>query len=69
MPSAEHLESQREALLRRLELFGTRIAHLPGYRTAQRLLNQKFRLANFATRVEILRAAQFLIDVLEQTMR
>jgi hypothetical protein len=39
---------------------------LPGYRSALVLLNSRFRRANLATRLALLQAAQFMVEVLER---
>ena len=64
--SLDRLESDREALLRRLSHLSTAAKLLPGYRSALILLNSRFRRANLATRLALLQAAQFMVEVLER---
>lgn len=63
--SADALEVQREALLHRLENLATVARNAPGFRSAARLLNQRFRISKLTARVAVLEAAAFLITVLE----
>jgi hypothetical protein len=65
-PNPEKLEAEREALLRRLEALEPRSRDRPGYGSALKLLNQKFRLATVSARLGILQAADFMIGVLEK---
>jgi hypothetical protein len=62
----DDLETQRVALLRRLNFLHERCRAHPGYKHAQKLLNEMFRRSSIAQRVGILQAATWLIDVLEQ---
>src|SRR5689334_15974490 len=62
--SLDRLESDREALLRRLSHLHGAAKLLPGYRSALVLLNSRFRRANLATRLALLQAAQFMVEVL-----
>ena len=64
--SLDRLESDREALLRRLSHLSSGAKLLPGYRSALILLNSRFRRANLATRLALLQAAQFMVEVLER---
>jgi hypothetical protein len=64
--SLDRLESDREALLARLSHLNTAVKLLPGYRSALILLNSRFRKANLATRLALLEAAQFMVEVLER---
>jgi hypothetical protein len=64
--SLDQLEADREALLRRLSHLNSGAKRLPGYRTARVLLNAQFRRANLATRLALLQAAQFMVEVLER---
>ena len=64
--SLDRLESDREALLRRLSHLNSGAKLLPGYRSALILLNSRFRRANLATRLALLQAAQFMVEVLER---
>jgi hypothetical protein len=64
--SLDRLESDREALLRRLSHLNGGAKLLPGYRSALILLNSRFRRANLATRLALLQAAQFMVEVLER---
>lgn len=64
--SLDRLESDREALLRRLGHLNSGAKLLPGYRSALILLNSRFRRANLATRLALLQAAQFMVEVLER---
>ena len=64
--SLDRLESDREALLRRLNHLHGGAKLLPGYRSALTLLNSRFRRANLATRLALLQAAQFMVEVLER---
>ena len=64
--SLDRLESDREALLRRLSHLHGGAKLLPGYRSARTLLNSRFRRANLATRLALLQAAQFMVEVLER---
>jgi len=64
--SLDRLESDREALLRRLNHLNSGAKLLPGYRSALILLNSRFRRANLATRLALLQAAQFMVEVLER---
>jgi hypothetical protein len=64
--SLERLESDREALLRRLSYLHSGAKLLPGYRSAHTLLNSRFRRANLATRLALLQAAHFMVEVLER---
>jgi hypothetical protein len=64
--SLDRLESDREALLRRLSRLDSGAKLLPGYRSALTLLNARFRRADLATRLGLLQAAQFMIAVLER---
>jgi hypothetical protein len=64
--SLDRLESDREALLRRLSHLSNGAKLLPGYRSALILLNSRFRRANLATRLALLQAAQFMVEVLER---
>jgi hypothetical protein len=38
----------------------------PGYKSATRLLNPIFRRSDLATRLAVLRAANFMIEILER---
>lgn len=62
---AQLLEERREALLRRLERLDPAVKARTGYRSARRLLNQKFRKASVTARLGILDAAAFMVNVLE----
>ena len=64
--SLDRLELDREALLRRLSHLSSGAKLLPGYRSALILLNSRFRRANLATRLALLQAAQFMVEVLER---
>jgi len=64
--SLDRLESDREVLLRRLSHLSSAAKLLPGYRSALILLNSRFRRANLATRLALLQAAQFMVEVLER---
>jgi hypothetical protein len=64
--SLDRLESDREALLRRLAFLSGSVKLRPGYKSALTLLNSKFRKSNLATRLTLLQAAQFMIEVLEK---
>jgi hypothetical protein len=64
--SLDRLESDREALLRRLSHLHSSAKLLPGYRSALTLLNSRFRRANLTTRLALLQAAQFMVEVLER---
>jgi hypothetical protein len=64
--SLDRLETDREALLRRLSHLNSGAKLLPGYRSALILLNSRFRRANLATRLALLQAAQFMVEVLER---
>ena len=64
--SLDRLESDREALLRRLSHLNSGAKLLPGYRSALILLNSRFRRANLGTRLALLQAAQFMVEVLER---
>jgi HAMP domain-containing protein len=61
----EILERRREQLLQRLENLDPSVKSRPGYRSALRLLNQKFRAATLTARLGILEAAAFMVNVLE----
>lgn len=61
----ELVESQRVALIERLNRLNDQARTHPGYRRALNLLNDKFRKAKVAQRVAILQAAEWLIGVLE----
>jgi hypothetical protein len=65
--SLDRLESDREALLRRLSHLNSGAKLLPGYRSALILLNSRFRRANLATRLALLQAAQFMVEGLERS--
>lgn len=54
--------------MRRLEHLGPEAKSTSGYKSALKLLNQKFRLATLSSRAGILQAASFMIDVLERTL-
>jgi hypothetical protein len=64
--SLDRLEADREALLRRLSRLDSGAKLLPGYRSALTLLNSRFRRADLATRLALLQAAQFMVEVLER---
>jgi hypothetical protein len=64
--NADRLEAERDALLRRLDNLDPRSKRAPGYASALKLLNQKFRLAALPARLAILQAADFMIGVLER---
>jgi hypothetical protein len=66
LKSAEHLEAERESLLRRLAHLDTRAKSRPGYRTALTLLNSKFRKSTLAARATVLQAASFMVEILEK---
>jgi hypothetical protein len=59
------LERQQEALRQRLKRVHQKARQSPGYKTALRLLGQVSRKGSLATRLAILDAATFMIDVLE----
>ena len=58
-------EKQRIALLVRLGRLSERNSASPGYKTAKILLQQRFRVAHIDQRVEICRAANWLIELIE----
>ena len=63
----EDAEKRRIALLEHLSHFGkTRRAH-PSYKVALTLLNQRFGYARIDQRIAILKAAQWLIDLIEMS--
>jgi hypothetical protein len=62
----EKAERRREAILQRLAGLNEAAHAHPAYRRARTLLNQTFRKASVAQRLATLRAAEWLIDVLEQ---
>jgi hypothetical protein len=64
--SLDRLEADREALLQRLSHLHGGAKLLPGYRSALTLLNSRFRRANLATRLALLQAAHFMVEVLER---
>jgi hypothetical protein len=64
--SPERLEAERESLLRRLGHLDVRAKARPGYRTARTLLNSKFRKSTLSSRVAVLQAAAFMIEILEK---
>lgn len=61
----DDVETQRTALLDRLSCLGGQESANPGYKNAQTLLNERFRLARIDQRIEILKAADWLIRLLE----
>lgn len=63
--SYSNLESQREALLKRLESLSPKLRSNRGYASARSLLGTSYMRANLAARLAVLQTAQFMISVLE----
>jgi hypothetical protein len=61
----EGAEKRRIALLEHLRHFDERARAHPSYKCALTLLNQRFRHAPIAQRIAILKAVQWLIDLIE----
>ena len=61
----DNVETQRAALLDRLIRLGKQESANAGYKSAQILLNQRFRSAHIGQRIQILKAAQWLIRIIE----
>jgi hypothetical protein len=60
----DDIERQRIVSLNRLSRLGEK-STTPSYKSALILLNQKFRVAHIDQRIEILKAANWLITVIE----
>jgi hypothetical protein len=67
-PRARVSDTQREQLLLRLFRLNERTKTRQGYRTAIRLLKQRYDLASPKAKAEILKAASFMIWILERTL-
>ena len=61
----DHVEIQRNALLDRLARLGVPESTHPGYERTLVLLNQRFRTASIDQRIAILKAAKWLIGLIE----
>jgi hypothetical protein len=59
------LEKRHEILMQRLARLNRGAQRSPGYKTARRLLGNAARKTNVATRIALLDAAAFMLDVLE----
>jgi hypothetical protein len=60
----QDLEDRRAALQVRLAMFNESAQANPAYRTAKKLLNERFRGATVAQRGSVLDSASWLIDLL-----
>ncbi len=65
----DHVESQRSLLLDRLARLDVPESAHPGYKRALVLLNQRFRTASIDQRIAILKAAKWLIGLIEMHSR
>ena len=65
----DHVESLRHALLDRLARFGEPECTHPSYKGLLVLLNQRFRTASIDQRIAILKAAKWLIGLIEMHSR
>ncbi|MES1155854.1 MAG: hypothetical protein ABUL48_05425 [Pseudorhodoplanes sp.] len=63
----EALERRRAALVERLDRLRAQSGNHPSYKRARILLNEQFRKAAFAQRLGVLRAAHWLIDLIEMS--
>lgn len=61
-------DSQREVLLSRLSKLSESSKRQPGYRTAFRLLRNRYEAAGPKAKLELLKIAAFMIWVLERTL-
>jgi hypothetical protein len=61
----DEVEQRRAALLTRVAGMDQTAREHPGYRRAQKLLNETFRKASIAQRGAVLQAAAWLINLLE----
>lgn len=61
----EAIEKQRDALLARLSRFDQKAGDKAPYKNARKLLVSAFRAAPLAKRIQVLQAAEWLIDLLE----
>ncbi len=61
----DNVETQRAALLDRLIRLREQESANAGYKSAQVLLNQRFRSARMGQRIQILKAAHWLIRIIE----
>jgi hypothetical protein len=66
-PRYDGVEKRRMALLERLNHFDETVRAHPSYKCALTLLNQRFRHARIGQRIAILKAAQWLIDLIEMS--
>jgi hypothetical protein len=66
-PRYEGAEKRRIALLEQLSHFDETARAHPSYKHALTLLNQRFRRARIAQRIAILKAAQWLIALIEMS--
>lgn len=64
-PGHNQLEAHRELLLQRLSRLPPVLQRQPGYRSAKALLTIKYMHSKLTNRAAVLRAAQFMIGVLE----
>lgn len=62
----EALEAQRAELIARLGMLSATTQQHAGYKRALKLLNATFRKTKLPQRLAVLKAASWLIDVLEQ---
>ena len=62
----DNVEAQRTALIERLSRLDGQEKANPGYKSAKMLLHGKFRVARIDQRIEILKAADWLIKLLEK---
>jgi hypothetical protein len=63
----DDLERMREQMLGRLRLLGQFSRGHPSFKRAQALLNESFRRAPLAQRLAILQAADWLLNLIEQS--
>jgi hypothetical protein len=61
-------ETHREQLLVRLFRLNERTKTQPGYRTALKLLKKRYDIASPKAKAEVLKAASFMIWILERTI-
>jgi len=59
------LDKRHEVLMQRLARLNRGAQRSPGYKTARRLLGNAARKSSAATRIALLDAAAFMLDVLE----
>jgi hypothetical protein len=64
----DDVEQRRAELMARIANMSEAAREHPGYRRAQKLLNDTFRKSSIAQRGAVLQAAAWLIDLLESTV-